>query len=259
MRTRVLQAWSAPLAAARAAGRRRNVSTRSARRRCPASAPTLAKRLRALGLETVARSARCTRRAATSRAADEVAIAQLGGDEGGCDRRRRPDARSRRLRGRRTLVTARFATPPATIGAVVVQPAVARREAEAGHARAAARQARPLRLRRQVLRPRRGARDRRLRAGLPGERAVPSTRLRELVRAALPMHAPTPPIRCRPSSSCRCARDALAALHFPASEARGRGGPAAARARRALHAAARRRARSRDEDAVAPRWASRAS
>ncbi len=50
----------------------------------------------------------------------------------------------------------------------VVQPALARRPAEAGHRGTAARQARPLRLRAPLLRHRRrGARHRRLRSGLP--------------------------------------------------------------------------------------------
>ena len=52
----------------------------------------------------------------------------------------------------------------------VVQPAVAAGEAPAGHARAAARRAEPVRLRRPLVRPERRLGDGRLRAGLPGER-----------------------------------------------------------------------------------------
>src|SRR4029079_15088342 len=52
----------------------------------------------------------------------------------------------------------------------LVQPAVAAGEAEAGHPRAPARRPEPVRLRRPLVRSQRRFRDRRLRAGLPGER-----------------------------------------------------------------------------------------
>ena len=55
----------------------------------------------------------------------------------------------------------------------VLQPAVARREADAGHADPPAREALALRVRGEELRRRRGEAHRRLRARVPGERADP--------------------------------------------------------------------------------------
>ena len=95
-------------------------------------------------------------------------------------------------------------------------------------------------------------RDRRLRAGLPGERAgavdaAPRARASRARRA----RTRSCPTRCRRSSSCRCARDALAALHFPRRRARR---PRLARRRLALDELIALQlvvARSRTTDAVA--------
>ncbi len=136
----------------------------------PGVGPALAKRLRALGLETV-RDLLHHRPRRYESAVDEVAITQLWGDERGRDRgrgRRRANAPARRAPldrdgGGQGLERhdRRF----------VVQPALARRQADARDAPAAARQARAPRLRREELRRGCAQRDRRLRAGLSGERA----------------------------------------------------------------------------------------
>ena len=80
---------------------------------------------------------------------------------------------------------------------------------------------------------------------------MPSTKLRELVRAALAQRRrATCPTRCRPSSTSRSRCDALAAIHFPRDEAEAE----AARRRLALDELFTLQlvvARSRDEDAVA--------
>ena len=157
------------------------------------------------------------------RAADEVAISQLWGDEevaiAGVVRERALAAARRAADDRHGACRRRERLD---LG-VVVQPAVARRAADAGHARAAARQARPLRLRRQVVRRRRDARDRRLRAGLPRERAgavVAAARAR--ARGARLRTCTTCSIRCPPSSSCRCGATRLLRSTSPRTRPRPR-------------------------------------
>ena len=129
----------------------------------------------------------------------------------------------------------------------MVQPAVARGQADARHAPAAARQARPLRLRRQELRRRRGARDRRLRARLSGERAGARRRgcgsSSRAALAAARARLPADPLPAELELPLRC--DALAAIHFPRDRGEAEAGAPPARARRAPRAAARRRALAR--------------
>ena len=91
----------------------------------------------------------------------------------------------------------------------LVQPALARGAADARDARAAAREAEPLRLPGGELRPRRGDRDGRLRTRLPGQRgARPEAAARARRRGA---RARAGRGRCaarrrsRPPSGCRCA------------------------------------------------------
>ena len=142
--------------AARASARRsRSGCARSASSRCATCSSTL----------PVATRARSTRSRSRSSASAEGEVAIEG---------RIVSARARPLRGRRTLVTAIVRDVERRPGQrLVLQPAVARREAGCGNERAAARQARPLRLRREELRHRRGAPDGRLRARLSGQRADP--------------------------------------------------------------------------------------
>ncbi len=132
----------------------------------PGVGPTLKRRLAKLGLETV-RDLLEHRPRRYEAAVPEVAIAALARRRRGGDRRRgaeRQRAPPRPADDRDRTHLGRHGGDRRDL----VQPAVARRPAQARRARAAARQAGPLRLRRQVLRPRRGRRDRRLRAGLPG-------------------------------------------------------------------------------------------
>ena len=140
----------------------------------PGVGATLAKRLRTFGIQSVRDLLFHAPRRYES-AVDQVPIAKLG--------RRRGRSRDRGSNSQRSR-----AAPPGQTDArhrdrprlerrsgqrLVLQPAVARREARRGNERAAARQARPLRLRREELRHRRGAPDGRLRTGLSGERADP--------------------------------------------------------------------------------------
>ena len=123
----------------------------------------------------------------------------------------------------------------------------------AGHAAAPARAARPLRLRREELRPRRGARDRRLRAGLPGERAGPvDAAPRARARARSPQHARDflDPLPAELDLPLRARRARGAAL--PGRRGAGRGGAAAARARRAASRCSSPSRAARRRDAVAP-------
>ena len=215
-----------------------------AARRCrldtlPGVGAALAKQLRALGLETVG-DLLLRRPRRYERAADEVAISQLWGDEEVVIAGVVQDVRSRRLGGRRTIVTARDQGRERLDLGLVVQPAVARRQADARDAPAAARQARPLRLRRQD-------------ATTSARRARPPTSRRSTARASrcrrggcasssAPRSREHAPRRARPAA--RRARAAAAARRargapLPARRGGGRGGAAAARARRAVHAAAR--------------------
>ena len=218
----------------------------------PGVGAALAKRLRALGHRdrrrpALARAAplraggRRGRRSRSSWGDEEVAIA------GGRERRAHAAARrppvdrdcARPRRERRDLGASWFN-----------QPWLAEKLTPGTHA-AAARQARPVRLRRQELRRRRGAGDGRLRAGLSGERAdAVDAAARARARRARAARPRTCPTRCRPSSSCRSAATRSLAVHFPAD-----GGEAEEARRRlaldelfALQLAV---ARSRDDDAVA--------
>ncbi len=114
-------------AAARLPGRPSS-STRSPSRRCPASGVTLGKRLRALGIVTV-RDLLLHRPRRYERAVDEIAISQLWGDDEVAIAGEVVDVRTRRIGGRRTIVTARRQGRHRHDRRVVVQPAVAGRQA----------------------------------------------------------------------------------------------------------------------------------
>ena len=193
-------------------------------------------------------------------AADEVADLAALGRRGG--RRspascRRPAAPARRPPLARHRAASRDAT--GSISAQLVQPAVAARPAQARDARAAAR---PLGrdgfdVKSYDVGEARATAD--FAPVYGASEQVPSTRLRELVRArARRSTRTTSSTRCRPSSSCRCG-----ATRSPRCTSRrpggGRAGAAAARARRAARAAARRAALARTTTRSRRRSASRAS
>ena len=204
----------------------------------PGVGSSLAKKLRPLGLETVG-DLLLRRPRRYEAAADEIAISELWGDEETVIAGVVRSARSRRLGGRRSLVTATIARRDRRDLRLVVQPALDPRSPQAGHDRAAARQARPLRLRRQVVRRRGGARDRRLRTGLRRERggAVVAAARADPRRAHRARARRARPAAGRARAAAAARRALRAAL--PRRRGGGRGGAEAARARRAARAAAR--------------------
>ena len=207
----------------------------------PGVGPTLKKRLAKLGLERIGdlldhRPRRYERPAPGE--ADRRPLRRRGGTDRG---RGDPDVAAARPRP---------APDPDRAGLGrqrpdqrdLVQPALAAGEAEAGHARAPARRAEPLRLRRALVRPQRGLRDGRLRAGLSRERGDLG---REAARArrggAAARHRPSRPASGPSEGRARAAAPRRRAGVDPqAALARGGGGgEAAARLRRAAGAAAR--------------------
>ena len=123
-------------------------------------------------------------------AAEEVAIAKLGLSEGEVAIEGRVvSARSRPLRGRRTIVTATITDGRGPIGASFFNQPWLAEKLRAGTQLRLRGQARALRLRREALRHRRGARTADHAPVYPASEQIPSTRLRELVRAALAAHA----------------------------------------------------------------------
>ena len=215
----------------------------------PGVGRSLAKRLRTLGIETVG-DVLLHRPRRYESAADEIAIAQLWGDEEVALAGVVGSVRTRR-RGRLTIVTAQVRDASGSISATWFnQPWVAEKLTPGT----------PVRLRGRlgkygfdvksydVGEAARATAD--FAPVYPASEAVPSTRLRELARAALAAHArdvldPLPseleqPIR----------RDALAALHFPETEEEAE----SARRRLALDELLTLQLavlRSRDDDAVA--------
>ena len=113
----------------------------------------------------------------------------------------------------------------------LVQPGVARGEAQAGHARPPARPAQARRLPGALLRPERRRGDRRLRAGLPGERGGDA-------EAAARARRQRAPVRARPAGPA--ARGAEGARSAAAAGGRARRAPPSALARRRARTARRR-------------------
>ncbi|HEY7398130.1 MAG TPA: OB-fold nucleic acid binding domain-containing protein, partial [Gaiellaceae bacterium] len=180
----------------------------------PGVGPAVAKRLRALGIATVGDVLLHVPRR-YEQAADEVAIAQLWGDDevaiGGVVR----DVRSRRLGGRRTIVTAKVEDATGSISASWFnQPWLVDRLKPGTHVRLRGKLGRHgFDVKSYDVGEARATAD--FAPVYPASEEVPSTRLRELVRGALAGHArdvldPLPadlglPVR----------RDALAVVHFP--------------------------------------------
>ncbi len=179
----------------------------------PGVGPALARRLRALGLETVG-DVLLHRPRRYEQAADEVPISQLFGDGevviAGVVR----DVRVRR-RGRRTILTATVADAGGSISATWFnQPWLADKLAPGTHVRLRGRPGRyGFDVKSYDLGEARATAD--FAPVYPASEQVPSSRLRELARAALDLHAwdVLDPMPAEVDLASR--RDALAAVHFP--------------------------------------------
>jgi ATP-dependent DNA helicase RecG len=184
----------------------------------PGVGAALAKRLRALGLATV-RDLLLHRPRRYESAVDEILISQLWGDDEVAITGEVVDVRTRRLGGRRTIVTARIKDASGSIGASWFnQPWLADKLTPGTH----------LRLRGKL--GRHGFDVKSYDAGVaratadfapvyPASEQVPSTKLRELMRGALGEHARDFPDPLPAELDLPLRRDALAALHFPRDEA----------------------------------------
>jgi ATP-dependent DNA helicase RecG len=184
----------------------------------PGVGAALAKRLRGLGIETVA-DLLLHRPRRYEQAVDEIAISQLWGQDEVAIAGEVVDVRTRRLGGRRSIVTARVQDGSGTIGASWFnQPWLAEKLTPGTR----------LRLRGKL--GRHGFDVRSYDVGAPRATAdfapvypaseqVPSTKLRELSRAALARHGRflPDPLPAELELPLRC--DALAAVHFPRDEA----------------------------------------
>jgi ATP-dependent DNA helicase RecG len=215
----------------------------------PGVGAALAKRLRALGIESV-RDLLLHRPRRYEQAVDEIAISQLWGDEEVAIAGEVVDVRTRRLGGRRTIVTARVRDESGTIGASWFnQPWLAEKLTPGTHLRLRGKLGRyGFDVKSYDVGAARATAD--FAPVYPASEQIPSTKLRELVRAALAQYGrylpdPLPagldlPLRC----------DALAAIHFPQTEAEAE----EARRRLALDELLALQlvvARSRDDDSVA--------
>ena len=177
----------------------------------------LAAKLRTLGLVTVGDLLRHRPRR-YERAADEVPISGLWGDDevviAGVVR----DVKLRRLGGRRTILTAHVADETGTIGASWFnQPWLAEKLAAGTHVRLRGRLGRHgFDVKSYDVGEVRSTAD--FAPVHPASEAVPAGRLRELVRAALGAHVfdVLDPLPAELDVPLR--RDALAAIHFPGDE-----------------------------------------
>jgi len=216
----------------------------------PGVGPALAKRLRALGIETV-RDLLLHRPRRYERAVDEISISQLWGEEEVAIAGVVVDVRMRRLGGRRTIVTARIEDASGSIGASWFnQPWLADKLTPGTH----------LRLRGKLGRHGFDVKSYDVGAAratadfapvYPASEQVPSTKLRDLVRGALTDHVRDFPDALPAELNLPLRRDALAALHFPRDEE----DVELARRRLALDELLTFQlvvARSRDVDAIAP-------
>ena len=255
--------WSSTSGCDRAAGWPRNASPRSGSTRCPASAP----RSRSACARSASRRCSISSQHRPRRyelAVDEVAISQLWGDEEVAIAGVVQDVRTRRLGGRRTIVTARIKDASGTIGASWFnQPWLVEKLTPGTH----------LRLRGKLGRY--GFDVKSYDVGeaqatadfapvYPASEQVPSTKLRDLVRVALAQVGRYLPDALPAELDEPLACDAIAAIHFPRDEAEAE----AARRRLALDelftlqlvvAALARRGRRRDRAARAGRARRRAT
>jgi ATP-dependent DNA helicase RecG len=215
----------------------------------PGVGATVAKRLRALGIETIGDVLLHAPRR-YERAADEVAISQLWGDDEVAIAGVVRDVRSRRLRGRRTIVTARVEDADGSISASWFnQPWLLDRLKPGTHVRLRGKLGRyGFDVKSYDVGETRATAD--FAPVYPASEQLPSWRLRELARAALDAHATVIRGALPASLDLPLRRDALAAIHFPADETEAE----LARRRLALDELVTLQlavGRSRDDDAVA--------
>ena len=216
----------------------------------PGVGAALAKRLRALGLETV-RDLLLHRPRRYESAVDEISISQLWGDDEVAIAGEVVDVRTRRIGGRRTIVTARIKDVSGSIGASWFnQPWLADKLTPGTHVRLRGKLGRHgFDVKSFDIGAARATAD--FAPVYPASEQVPSTKLRELMRAALAEHARDFPDALPAELELPLRRDALAALHFPRDEEEAE----LARRRLALDELLALQlvvARSRDLDAIAP-------
>ena len=195
-----------------------------------------------------ARSAICwpTGRAATSGRSTERRSRDLFGDEEAVIEGVVRATSSRRGRGRLKILTARIADGTGEIRATWFNQPWLEEQLTPGTRVRLRGKLEPLRLPGRELRPRRGDRDRRLRAGLPGQRgarAEAAARARRRGARARPRRRAMPLPAALASAEGLPLRGRRTRRAAPAALARGGGGgPAPARLRRAARAPARARA-----------------
>ncbi|HZQ82576.1 MAG TPA: ATP-dependent DNA helicase RecG [Gaiellaceae bacterium] len=220
----------------------------------PGVGPSLAKRLRALGIETV-RDVLLHRPRRYERAVDEIPIAKLWGDDEVAIAGEVVDVRARRIGGRRTIVTARVKDATGTIGASWFnQPWLVDKLTPGTHVRLRGKLGRyGFDVKSYDVGEARATAD--FAPVYPASEQVPATRLRELARAALAQHGRFLPDPLPAEQELPSRADALLAVHFPASLEQAED----ARRRLALDELLALQlvvARSRTVDAVAPSLAS---
>jgi ATP-dependent DNA helicase RecG len=174
----------------------------------------LAKRLRALGIETV-RDLLLHRPRRYEQAVDEIAISQLWGDEEVAIAGVVEDVRTRRLGGRRTIVTARVRDDSGAIGASWFnQPWLAEKLTPGTHLRLRGKLGRyGFDVKSYDVGAARATAD--FAPVYPASEQVPSTKLRDLVRTALAEHARFLPDALPAELELPTRADALGAIHFP--------------------------------------------
>jgi ATP-dependent DNA helicase RecG len=215
----------------------------------PGVGATLARRLRALGIETV-RDLLLHRPRRYERAVDEIAISQLWGDEEVAIAGEVVDVRTRRLGGRRSIVTAKVRDDSGAIGASWFnQPWLVEKLTPGTHLRLRGRLGRfGFDVKSYDVGAARATAD--FAPVYPASEQVPSSRLRELVRAALDRHGRFLPDPLPAELELPLRADALHAIHFPETDLQAE----EARRRLALDELLALQlvvARSRDDDAVA--------
>ena len=197
--------WAAPLRAEQLA-----VTT------LPGVGAALAKRLRALGIESV-RDVLLHRPRRYERAVDEIPIAKLWGDDEVAIAGVVVDVRARRIGGRRTLVTARVKDATGTIGASWFnQPWLVDKLKPGTHVRLRGKLGRyGFDVKSYDVGEARATAD--FAPVYPASEQVPATRLRELARAALAQHGRFQPDPLPAEHELPLRADALLSVHFPES------------------------------------------
>jgi ATP-dependent DNA helicase RecG len=183
----------------------------------PGVGATLAKRLRALGIATVGDVLLHVPRR-YERAADEVAISQLWGDEEVAIAGVVREVRTRRLGGRRTIVTARVEDDGGSISASWFnQPWLVERLSPGTHVRLRGKLGRyGFDVRSYDVGEARATAD--FAPVYPASEQVPSWRVRDLARAALDTYVNAVRDPLPASLELPLRRDALYAIHLPGSE-----------------------------------------